>query len=76
MDPRMGSPHAEDARRSPLPRRNLAVGEESAGQIGDWPILTLALRGRGGREAVMVVRFREAVGFHHCFANYFILHNR
>jgi hypothetical protein len=46
----MGSPHAKDPHRPLLPRRNLAAGEESAGQTSDQPILTLALGGRGGRE--------------------------
>ena len=70
----MGSAHAEDARRPLLPRRNLAAGEESAGQIGGRPILTLALGGKGGR-GVLAVGFREVVGFYHFFASHFVLHN-
>jgi hypothetical protein len=41
----MDSPHLKDVRRPLLPCRNLAVGEEAAGQTGGQPTLTQPVHG-------------------------------
>lgn len=61
----MGSAHLEDARRPLLAHRNLAAGEDSAGQTGDRSILTMLHRrselglGVGGR-AKLAGRLEQA----------------
>jgi hypothetical protein len=70
----MGSPHAEDARRPLVPRRNFAAGEESAGQIGEQSILTLTLGDRGGRELCSRLVLEKLLDFITFFASYFYLH--